>query len=85
MRIDVVESISDLENIRSDWDRVYMSDPHAQYFLSWTWLHSHLLRRGRWFILALRESEPTSPYVAFLPLRIVTHHDPKTGLYTDEM
>src|SRR5262245_35934101 len=82
MRIDVIESLSDLENIRDQWDRVYLSDPHAQYFLSWTYLYSYLRRRGRWFILALREKEQGSPYVAFFPLRIITNHDPKTGLFT---
>jgi tetratricopeptide (TPR) repeat protein len=85
MRIDVIESLADLENVRSQWDRVYLADPHAQYFLSFTYLYSYLRRRGRWFILALREKDQGSPYVAFFPLRIVTNHDPKTGLFRDDI
>lgn len=85
MRIDVIETLSDLEAIRDNWDRVYMSDPSAQYFLSWAWLRAYFGRRRRWFILALREREPGSPYVAFFPLRLVTNQDPKTGLFTDDI
>ena len=85
MRIDVIETLSDLEAIRDNWDRVYLNDPSAQYFLSWTWICDYLRRRGRWLILALREREPGSPYVAFFPLRLVTNQDPKTGLFTDDI
>jgi CelD/BcsL family acetyltransferase involved in cellulose biosynthesis/predicted negative regulator of RcsB-dependent stress response len=85
MRIDVIESIADLDAARTDWDRVYMSDPDARYFLSWTWLQVYLRNRKRWFILALREKQPGSPYVAFFPLRLRTTQDPKTGIFTDDI
>jgi tetratricopeptide (TPR) repeat protein len=85
MRIDVIESIADLDAARADWDRVYLSDPHARYFLSWQWLSGYLRGRKRWFILALREKEPGSPYVAFFPLRLRTTQDPKTGIFTDDI
>jgi CelD/BcsL family acetyltransferase involved in cellulose biosynthesis len=85
VRIDVIESNTDFEKIRENWDRVYADDPHAQYFLSWQWLYGYLHRRDRWFILALREKEPGSPYVAFFPLRLSTKQDPKTGICTDDI
>jgi CelD/BcsL family acetyltransferase involved in cellulose biosynthesis len=85
MRIDVIESIADLDAARADWDRVYVSDPQAQYFLSWTWLQAYVRNRKRWFILALREKQPGSPYVAFFPLRLRTVQDQKTGIFTDDI
>jgi CelD/BcsL family acetyltransferase involved in cellulose biosynthesis len=85
VRIDVIESNADFTKIRENWDSVYAGDPHAQYFLSWQWLYGYLHRRDRWFILALREKEQGSPYVAFFPLRLVTRQDPKTGICTDDI
>lgn len=85
MRIDVIETIADLDAAQADWDRVYMSDPHARYFLSWQWLSGYIRNRKRWFILALREKEPGSPYVAFFPLRLKTTQDTKTGIFTDDI
>lgn len=85
VRIDVIESNADLEKVRQNWDCVYLSDPHAQYFLSWEWLSSYLNRRDRWFILALRGKPVGSPYVAFLPLRLTTTQDPQTGICTDDI
>ncbi len=85
MRIDVIETDADLEAVKSDWDRVYTSDPHARYFLSWAWLHGYLRGRRRWFILALRENAPGSPHFAFFPLRLATVQDPKTGIFTDDI
>ncbi|MGO8470091.1 cellulose biosynthesis protein, partial [Rhizobium leguminosarum] len=41
--------------------------------------------RRRWFILALRERDPEAPYVAFFPLRLITHLNEKTGLFYDEI
>lgn len=85
MRIDVIDNGADFERVRDNWGRVYMSDPHAQHFLSWIWLREFLSRKRRWFILALREREPGSPYVAFFPLRMSTTQDPKTGIFTDDI
>ncbi|MBB4231605.1 GNAT family N-acetyltransferase [Rhizobium mongolense] len=85
MRIDVIDTEAGFEAVREDWDRVYMDDPHAQHFLSWIWLKSYLFHRKRWFILALREREDRSPYVAFFPLRVTTQHDKKTGVFFDEI
>lgn len=85
MRIDVIETNADLDAARPDWERVYDSDPHARYFLSWRWMRSYLGSRKRWFVLALREKAEGSPYVAFLPLRLVTTRDARTGVFSDEI
>jgi len=85
MRIDVIDTDAGFDQLREQWDRVYLQDPHAQHFLSWIWLRSYLARRNRWFVLALREKPEGSPYVAFFPLRVLTQHDEKTGLFFDEI
>jgi CelD/BcsL family acetyltransferase involved in cellulose biosynthesis len=85
MRIDVIDRDDDFDAVRANWDAVFLRDQHAQHFLSWVWMRSYLKRRGRWFILALRESEPGSAYVAFFPLRLVTYRDKLTGLFCDEI
>lgn len=85
MRIDIIDTIAGFDAIRDNWDQVFMDDPDAQHFLSWIWLKNYLSRRRRWFILALRERDPDAPYVAFFPLRLITHLNEKTGLFYDEI
>ncbi len=85
MRIDVIDTVAGFEAVRDNWDQVYRDDPDSQHFLSWTWLKDFLSHRGRWFVLALREREPDSTYVAFFPLRLVTKLDAQSGLFYDEM
>ncbi|MBY5819327.1 GNAT family N-acetyltransferase [Rhizobium leguminosarum] len=85
MRIDIIDTIAGFEAVRENWDQVFLEDPDAQHFLSWIWLKNYLSRRRRWFILALRERDPEAPYVAFFPLRLITHLNEKTGLFYDEI
>ncbi len=85
MRIDVIDTRAGYDALKDRWDQVFMADPHAQHFLSWVWLRAYLWRRGRWFILALREKPAGSPYVAFFALRVVTQQDQKTGRFYDEI
>jgi len=85
MHIDVINTRAGFDALRDNWDQVFMADPHAQHFLSFTWLKAYLRRRGRWFILALREKAEGSAYVAFFPLRVITQQDKKTGRFFDEI
>ncbi|MBE1504649.1 GNAT family N-acetyltransferase [Rhizobium viscosum] len=85
MRIDVIDTVAGFDAVRDNWDQVYRDDPDAQHFLSWTWLRDFLGHRGRWFVLALRERERDAPYVAFLPLRLLTKLDEQSGLFYDEI
>lgn len=85
MRIDVIDTVAGFDAVRDNWDQVYRDDPDAKHFLSWTWLRDFLGHRGRWFVLALRQREPDAPYVAFLPLRLLTKLDEQSGLFYDEI
>jgi tetratricopeptide (TPR) repeat protein len=74
MRIDVIDTISDLGKLEDNWNAVYDSDPDAKFFLSWKWLSGWLEQiAGPWFVLAAKAGyDDSAPYVAFLPLRIQT-------------
>lgn len=84
MRIDIIDTVEAFAAVRRNWDEVFMADPDAQHFLSWTWLNRYLSHRRRWFILALRKNEPGSPYLAFFPLRLQTKAN-ADGIFTDEI
>ena len=79
------DTVVGFDAVRDNWDQVYRDDPDAQHFLSWTWLKDFLGHRGRWFVLALREREPDSAYVAFFPLRLTTKLDAQSGVFYDEI
>lgn len=85
MRIDIIDTVTDFDAVRANWDQVFIADLDAQHFLSWTWLRRYLSRRKRWFVLGLREREPGSSYVAFFPLRILTQLDDESGEFHDEI
>jgi len=83
MLIEVIDTPEAFEAVRPQWEEVFEADPHAQHFLSWTWLNRYLGHRRRWFILALRENVDAR-YVAFFPLRLQTRRD-KDGFFYDEI
>lgn len=85
MKIDIVEYIKEFEAIRDDWNRVYLSDPESNPFLSWSWLHEYLSCRDRWFILALKHQDDSARYDALLPLELTTCEDEESGLFCDEL
>jgi CelD/BcsL family acetyltransferase involved in cellulose biosynthesis len=61
-----ISSLGEFEAERDSWDDLYRSDPHAQLFLSWRWLHAYLPQvEHPWTICLLREGERL---VAALPL-----------------
>ncbi len=84
MKIDILDTIDDFSRIRENWDLLYLEDPEAHLFLSWEWLQKYLSHRHRWFILALRQ-DGDAHYCAFLPLKVSTYQDEKTGLFCDEI
>ena len=68
MHIEVVDCLDDYDRLRDAWTEVYAADRAANTFVSWLWLRSWLeVTPYKWFVLAARP-EPSSPYVAFLPL-----------------
>lgn len=84
MKIDIFDTLADLERIHDDWDRIYLEDTESHLFLSWDWLQKYLSHRHRWFVLALKQDGDTR-YCAFLPLKVSTYQDEKTGLFCDEI
>lgn len=86
MQVDVITEPKRLAELRENWDRLYESDPEAQFFLSWTWLSRYLrLYDGTWFILAARHGGPGSPYVGLMPLRLRTRMNNKSGHFFNEI
>lgn len=64
--IERIRTVSELDRVRDAWERLYAADPHAQMFLSWSWLRGYLAsgKRGA-DILLLRDGDGL---VAALPL-----------------
>lgn len=86
MHIDVITDLDQLKALRSDWERLYAEDPEAQLFVSWNWLVPYMrFYKGAWFVLAAREGEVGSPYVALMPLRLRTRLNKSSGVYINEI
>lgn len=70
MHVEIINNIQDFEKMKTSWDAVYDADPEAQFFVSWVWLSGWLRGAQNWFILSAKQnSDPSSPPVAFFPLR----------------
>jgi len=68
MHIDVIDKFSEFDARRHNWDKIYASDPEAQFFLSWQWVAEWLTTyRTIWFILAAKRRadnlKPGSPEI----------------------
>ncbi|MBV8531746.1 MAG: hypothetical protein JO104_10545, partial [Candidatus Eremiobacteraeota bacterium] len=67
LAVDCFSALEELDSIRARWTELYELDAHANFFLSWEWLHACLAtQETRWLILGVREAD--GPYLAFLPL-----------------
>lgn len=68
MKIDILTTLEQIDNIKKDWDAIYEKDANASFFLSWPWVRSLCeVTRFRWIVLTARKNI-SSPPVAFLPL-----------------
>lgn len=73
MRVDIIETYTEFEKLKSNWEAVYEADSEAQFFLSWNWLSQVFSQhRKGWFIIAVKPGNTNSNYVAFFPLRLKT-------------
>ena len=80
MHIQLIGEASEFDALRGNWDAVYEADPEAQFFMSWQWQSDWFnLYRTVSFVLAAKRKETDAEYVAFLPLRMQTVFDKKTG------
>jgi tetratricopeptide (TPR) repeat protein len=85
MHIDVIEDIDTFNGLRDNWQEVYDADPHATLFLSWAWLSGWLADLASpWIILAARDSNSASRYLAFFPLRLEVRVD-KSGRLSNDL
>jgi tetratricopeptide (TPR) repeat protein len=82
--IDIIDDFAGFQTVRSHWDEIYVTDPNAQFFLSWTWLSGVLQWYDKyhqsWLILAARPNGGSSDYVAFFPLAIEISERSNGGL-----
>lgn len=86
MHIDVISDYQQFVGLKDRWDRLYEKDPEGQFFLSWIFFSTYLRRFEReWFILAVRPGPVGTPYVGFLPLRLRTKLNTKTGQFYNEI
>jgi CelD/BcsL family acetyltransferase involved in cellulose biosynthesis len=70
MHIHQIDDVDQFDQLKTDWERVYVADPQAHIFLSWMWLRGWFdMTPYTWLVLAVRR-DATSPYVAFFPLII---------------
>jgi CelD/BcsL family acetyltransferase involved in cellulose biosynthesis len=81
MRVEVIEDLDELKQLRSNWDAVYAADPEAQFYLTLPWLLTWLdTSHTAWFVLGVRPDDG-SDYVAFLPMRMRTKFRKGRGFY----
>lgn len=68
MEVIRITTLREFDALKTEYEAVYAADPHAQFFLSWTWLRGWFeLTPYAWSVLAVRETT-SSACVAFLPL-----------------
>jgi tetratricopeptide (TPR) repeat protein len=83
MRVDVIDNIKALAQLRANWEAVYEADPEAQFFLSWPWMSRWLeVLKAPWSVLAARPGDATD-YAAFFPLALQTKEREDGGFYCD--
>lgn len=70
MHIDIIDTVTQLETLKENWNAVYAEDQSTTIFVSWGWMRGWLeITPYKWIILAIRP-DSTSSYVAFMPLGI---------------
>jgi len=84
MRIDVIDNVKAINELRAEWDAVYDADPEAQFFLSPTWLFKwHAEIENPPTILAAKPDDGSSGYVGFFPLWLKTKERKSGGFFND--
>ena len=68
MEIDVIDDLSDFDNLKANWEEVYYNDKYATIFQSWSWLRGWIETvTNPWLIICVRP-KLSSSYVSFFPL-----------------
>lgn len=77
MKITVISDIEGYEELRENWDTVYLADPNTTVFLSWVWLRGWIAGTSyKWMVLAAQPPYRSS-YVAFMIIGL--QHIEKNG------
>lgn len=85
MQVDLLDTHTQLQTLGQHWNAIYRADPHAQFFLSYDWLSSHLKHRtAGWCILAAKPAGDPH-YVALLPLRFTVRYSNTQRSYLTEI
>jgi CelD/BcsL family acetyltransferase involved in cellulose biosynthesis len=68
MQVERVSALERFDALRSEYEAVYVADPHASVFLSWDWLRGWFtFAPYPWMVLAAKTDDGAPPS-AFLPL-----------------
>ena len=88
MKIDIVDSLTEFQALKGNFDFVYSADSKARFFASWIWLSRTLKQYDEyhepWFILAAKPDEESAHYVAFLSLKLELCED-KNGCFDNQL
>jgi tetratricopeptide (TPR) repeat protein len=86
MNVHIIETLSEIERLRENWEQVCAQTPEANFFVSWTWIYGLLKYQQQsgvpWFVVAVNLEAEGEDYVAFFPLSVFTRNDADLGLYS---
>jgi tetratricopeptide (TPR) repeat protein len=86
MNVHTFEDLVEVELLRDNWENLCTIDPAANFFLSWTWIYGCLSFQHSaglpWLVLAAKQTDDASDYIAFFPVTFFTQDDAEIGLYT---
>lgn len=81
MHVGLVSETGELAGLGAAWNKLYATDPDAQYFLSWTWMSTWLQRTpSQWLVLVVRPQSGREP-VALFPVQIVAVANAEGGFF----
>jgi hypothetical protein len=86
VQITVIESYADFKALEDNWNSVYVADPFAQYFMSWTWF-SRIFQEypGEWRVLAAKSLTEPETYVGFFPINVITIWSERRNQFRNEL
>jgi tetratricopeptide (TPR) repeat protein len=84
MRVDVIDNVKALAQLRANWESVHQADPEGHVFLSWPWMSRWLgVLKAPWSVLAARPDDSSPDYAAFFPLALHTKEREGGGFLCD--
>ncbi|MFT5895877.1 MAG: hypothetical protein ACI8VW_002752 [bacterium] len=86
MKINVIDSYADFKALEDNWNSVYVTDPFAQFFMSWTWF-SRIFEEypSEWRVLAAKSPTDPGSYVGFFPINLKTIWSERKNQFRNEL